>query len=668
MKKNNRIDKVLLSSLIAAGSLAPNIQMVNAAPSPAPATTTPEFTINRVVKMGPVITLPDGTKLNEIHLEGWLPSHLRGWVNENNADFVNNNTAMAESYKRSIKENAQFLSDYANELGTNPFSLTGINNPADGKAVTNWYIGNNKVKTIGEDGSVTNDLTTTTAIAEGNTITFNTVIQGSPVMVERNLGRYQDLNNALKGKWTTTDYDETFALKNPDQIMLPLSAIVNDYFTIELDDAQVNQLRNEYKLNGVKWKYVIKKGTNEREVTKGTMTNDGKIALDNKVIVPEEKYVSNDSETGKIEISYDGSFNYVLQPKSNGQNIADPVECSGATRTEALTACKAKIKPNLTKDANAYNTNPDNVTFGAGDGETVEVNYAKEPKVGVEEEEYVIPFETVREDDATAFVGTETVKQEGKNGTGVRTYKTIDGVRQPNPTEKVKKAPVNKIIGVGTKEHVTTTEVERVPIPFNTVREDDPTAFVGTETVKQEGKNGEIIKTYKVVDGVRTGDVEETRVEPVDKIISVGTKEKIKYNLEEKHYTRTFNFKNAILKGNKLSYKFGEKSTSAGDNAYVMAQKTPDGAIDGYEKIDKKAHKFNKFTLPDVQEGYVLWNVDTKKPQDVMEFETKDFTNKDVADNAPESETYNFILLEEGAPFEKEFIFNFVDFSQSYIT
>ena len=69
------------------------------------------------------------------------------------------------------------------------------------------------------------------------------------------------------------------------------------------------------------------------------------------------------------------------------------------------------------------------------------------------------------------------------------------------------------------------------PIEFRTVETEDADAFAGDETVTQEGVAGEQVTTYRVTvtDGVETGREQlATTVtrEPVDELVTVGTKER----------------------------------------------------------------------------------------------------------------------------------------------
>ncbi|MGY1760502.1 ubiquitin-like domain-containing protein [Geodermatophilus sp. SYSU D00779] len=69
------------------------------------------------------------------------------------------------------------------------------------------------------------------------------------------------------------------------------------------------------------------------------------------------------------------------------------------------------------------------------------------------------------------------------------------------------------------------------PIDYRTVETEDPDAFEGDETVTQEGVEGEQVTTFRVTvtDGVETGREQlATTVtrEPVDELVTVGTKER----------------------------------------------------------------------------------------------------------------------------------------------
>ncbi|WP_156021699.1 LPXTG cell wall anchor domain-containing protein, partial [Streptococcus ruminantium] len=73
---------------------------------------------------------------------------------------------------------------------------------------------------------------------------------------------------------------------------------------------------------------------------------------------------------------------------------------------------------------------------------------------------------------------------------------------------------------------------ETKPVPFETIRENDPNLEAGKEVVATEGKEGvrTIVYTVTKIDGVETGRVvkSDTLTTPaVNKVIKVGTKESV---------------------------------------------------------------------------------------------------------------------------------------------
>ena len=170
-----------------------------------------------------------------------------------------------------------------------------------------------------------------------------------------------------------------------------------------------------------------------------------------------------------------------------------------------------------------------------------------EPKV-VEKEETkveVVPYKTVRRDNADLEKGKENVVQEGKAGriTTVVKIVIVDGVEKERKVVSTDKVDaVDKIIEVGTKEPAAPVEpskpepkvVEKEEtkvevVPYKTIRRDNADLEKGKEKVVQEGKAGSITTVVKIVivDGVEKERkvVSTDKVDAVDKIIEVGTKE-----------------------------------------------------------------------------------------------------------------------------------------------
>ncbi|NQN50284.1 hypothetical protein HPA16_08015 [Streptococcus suis] len=145
-----------------------------------------------------------------------------------------------------------------------------------------------------------------------------------------------------------------------------------------------------------------------------------------------------------------------------------------------------------------------------------------------------IPYDIVVRETDSLYLGEEQVRVEGTVGSKeiTTTYKTIDGVRQPNPTvtEKVLTEPVAKQVLTGTKP-VEGTEVDkrREEIAFATKEIPSADLYVGEERVQVEGKVGskEITTTYQTIKGVRQPNptvTENVLTEPVAKQVLKGTK------------------------------------------------------------------------------------------------------------------------------------------------
>ncbi|UUA87467.1 G5 domain-containing protein [Corynebacterium pseudogenitalium] len=122
--------------------------------------------------------------------------------------------------------------------------------------------------------------------------------------------------------------------------------------------------------------------------------------------------------------------------------------------------------------------------------------------------EVELPYTTKIIYDKTLEPGQEIVDQEGANG------KVEVTVEKGQPSVKVVKEPVEKIIRVGTKPPADIEWNER--IPFEVKVKLDPTIEAGKHKVEQEGKPGLV---HHKSDGT-----EETVVEKQDHVILIGTK------------------------------------------------------------------------------------------------------------------------------------------------
>ncbi|MFC3928337.1 ZmpA/ZmpB/ZmpC family metallo-endopeptidase [Streptococcus caprae] len=145
----------------------------------------------------------------------------------------------------------------------------------------------------------------------------------------------------------------------------------------------------------------------------------------------------------------------------------------------------------------------------------------------------IAPTETKQDDDTLWLGETETIQGTVGEKTITTTYKTIDGVRQPNPnvTETVTKEATPTIIKVGTKpiegtETVTSKEI----VAHGTKTIEDPNQYTDYKSVV-EGTDGEVEVTtvYKTIKGVRQANPtvsRKTTKEAVDTVITIGTKVK----------------------------------------------------------------------------------------------------------------------------------------------
>ena len=131
-----------------------------------------------------------------------------------------------------------------------------------------------------------------------------------------------------------------------------------------------------------------------------------------------------------------------------------------------------------------------------------------DPTPPVEPKEVELPYTTKIIYDETLEPGQEIVDQEGANG------KVEVTVENGQPSVKVVKEPVEKIIRVGTKPPAGQEWKER--IPFEVKVKLDPTIPAGEHKVEQEGKPGLVQHNS---DGT-----EETLVEKQDHVILIGTK------------------------------------------------------------------------------------------------------------------------------------------------
>ena len=138
-----------------------------------------------------------------------------------------------------------------------------------------------------------------------------------------------------------------------------------------------------------------------------------------------------------------------------------------------------------------------------------------------------VPYTTTYTADPTKDAGVQTVVTEGQNGsTTTTTTQNVDpntGALTDGTSTTSSTPATDAVISVGTKS-TTTTET----IPYETVKEDDPTLEQGQEVVKTPGQDGTKTTTTTYTVDPTTGELTPTSTttqsDPVNEVVSVGTK------------------------------------------------------------------------------------------------------------------------------------------------
>ncbi|MDK7181283.1 G5 domain-containing protein, partial [Corynebacterium riegelii] len=163
------------------------------------------------------------------------------------------------------------------------------------------------------------------------------------------------------------------------------------------------------------------------------------------------------------------------------------------------------------------------IEYGPALGEDELVTTVKKP----------VPFETEIVFDDSLEEGKQEVKQVGRLGedTVTSTQKLVDGKPSGDPVVETKRTeePVKQIIRVGTKTTGTNTETFTTEAPYKVVVKYDPNMPAGESKVTTPGVPGEKTVTIKRdITNSQPGDPtisEEITKQPVDEVITVGTKQ-----------------------------------------------------------------------------------------------------------------------------------------------
>ncbi|HEM3490338.1 TPA: G5 domain-containing protein, partial [Streptococcus suis] len=252
--------------------------------------------------------------------------------------------------------------------------------------------------------------------------------------------------------------------------------------------------------------------------------------------------------------------------------------------------------------------------------EVIKVGTKKAPVITTEEvtETKAVPYETVRENDPTLEEGKEVVSVAGKAGarTIVYTVTKTDGVETSRvvKSDSVTTPAVNEVIKVGTKKvpGITTEEVtETKAVPYETVRENDPTLEEGKEVVSVAGKAGvrTIVYTVTKTDGVETSRVvksDSVTTPAVNEVIKVGTKKAPVITTEEVTETKAVPYE--TVRENDPTLEEGKEVVSVAGKAGVRTIVYTVTKTDGVET--SRVVKSDSVTTPAVNE---VIKVGTKK-------------------------------------------------------
>ena len=154
----------------------------------------------------------------------------------------------------------------------------------------------------------------------------------------------------------------------------------------------------------------------------------------------------------------------------------------------------------------------------------------KEEKVTIS-----LPYDTETAKDNEMLRGEKVVKTRGKDGEQIITYDvsySLDSGNELSRTEKGRETtvkPVNEVVIIGTKVIVTHEDkVVEESLPFKTIETENPEMLRGTEEITTKGVIGLKTTTYRITfengKEVKKEVLSETTSEPVNELISIGTK------------------------------------------------------------------------------------------------------------------------------------------------
>lgn len=223
-----------------------------------------------------------------------------------------------------------------------------------------------------------------------------------------------------------------------------------------------------------------------------------------------------------------------------------------------------------------------------------------------------IPFNTTYTEDPELEFGQEKIVTEGVVGVKrtTKTYVTQKGVRtkdEPSIKEEVLKEAVDKVVARGSKSAVTTKDLD-----YKTKYVEDKESEAGKKTVVTKGSKGHETTTITYSFNSETGEVTANepkveKTEPVDEVISVGTKPKVEI-METEFKTEKRENKN-LKKGEEKIIQAGVKGREIITTTYYLDPDT--GEVKENKPSLEKVDPVNEIIEVGTQAEKVLPNTGT---------------------------------------------------------
>ncbi|HET0714754.1 TPA: G5 domain-containing protein [Streptococcus pneumoniae] len=223
-----------------------------------------------------------------------------------------------------------------------------------------------------------------------------------------------------------------------------------------------------------------------------------------------------------------------------------------------------------------------------------------------------IAFKTIYTEDPELEFGQEKIVTEGVVGVKrtTKTYVTQKGVRtkdEPSIKEEVLKEAVDKVVARGSKSAVTTKDLD-----YKTKYVEDKESEAGKKTVVTKGSKGHETTTITYSFNSETGEVTANepkveKTEPVDEVISVGTKPKVEI-METEFKTEKRENKN-LKKGEEKIIQAGVKGRETITTTYYLDPDT--GEVKENKPSLEKVDPVNEIIEVGTQAEKVLPNTGT---------------------------------------------------------